>query len=81
FQLIVFDFGFDKGLFFIPNCNEIMENISRMLSWINKNLIMKVVIEPILRACFAGISLVYSFKLIIKNLSFNKYSYDFSLLR
>jgi Gpi18-like mannosyltransferase len=68
FQLIVFDFGFNKGLFFIPNYNEIMKSLSRMLSWINKDLIMKVVIAPILRACFAGISLIYSFKLVTKNL-------------
>jgi len=69
FQLIVFDFGFEKGIFFIPFYNEFMKSLSRVFLLMNKNLIMKAIIAPILRACFTGISLIYCIKLILKNLN------------
>jgi len=67
FQLIAFNLTLGNSLFYIPNYTVQMQSASDFLSQISKDAATVIVGKPILRSCFAAISLLCSAKIFLRN--------------
>lgn len=69
FELSAFDFGFKRYLFFIPFYFNWMKIVAEALQLWSTHVVVKLVVEPILRSAFATVSLYQAGCLLIQNSS------------
>jgi hypothetical protein len=66
FELSAFGFGYPNSLFFIPLYSSWMKTASVMLQTWASHVVVKLVVEPLLRSAFTAVSLYQAGKLLIQ---------------
>jgi len=67
FGLIMFEFAPLNSAFFIPASTRELDALSRFVRGIHNDIIMVLVGSPILRSIFAGVAVVYSAEICLRN--------------
>lgn len=66
FELSAFDFSYTKTLFFVPIYFKWMKTASGMLQIWSSHVVVKLVLEPLLRSAFTAVSLYQAGRLLIQ---------------
>ena len=66
FELSAFEFGYPKSLFFVPIYFKWMKTTSGALQTWSSHVVVKLVLEPLLRSAFTAVSLYQAGRLLIQ---------------